>query len=348
MKILDRPGMISRVCCLVGMSRQNYYRKDKQRQREELEKARILELVQAERQLQPRLGGRKVLNRIRPQLKTEGIELGRDRFFDLLREENLLIPRKRKPIKTTDSRHCEPVYPNLLKDCELTGVHQAWVSDITYLQTLESTLFLSLITDAFSRKIVGWCLSPHLDTRGCIQALKKALGQLPAGATPVHHSDRGCQYASRAYTQILKDHDCRISMTEENHCYENAKAERVNGILKQEYGLKQKWNTQAQMKKGVEQAIWLYNEKRPHMSLGYRTPQQVHSQMTWEKTGALPPNPQDLSLRTKPVTSSQKQNPEDSENRNDYRLRLPDARVASQHCPILPVTENIVEAKGNF
>ena len=322
------------------MSRQNYYRKRKQRQRHELEKKRILELVQMERRLQPRLGGRKVLLRISSNLKSEGIELGRDRFFDLLREKDLLIRRKRKKIQTTDSRHSKRVYPNQLKDLELTNTHQAWVSDITYLQTLEGTLFLSLITDAYSRKIVGWHVSPHLDTRGCIQALKKALNQLPADATALHHSDRGCQYASKAYTQILKDHHCRISMTEENHCYENSKAERVNGILKHEYGLKQKWKTKDQMIKAVRQAIWLYNEKRPHMSLGYRTPQQVHSEKTRKRSGALPPNPQDLSLKTKPMKPANQLIPGNSENRNDHRLRPPDARVASQQSPILPVADD--------
>lgn len=259
------------------MSRQNYYRIHKRRQHQSFEKERVLELVQEERQLQPRLGGRKVLKRIDPQLQLEAIKLGRDRFFDLLREEDLLIPRKCRQVKTTDSRHSKPVYPNQLKDRELTGAHQVWVSDITYLKTQEATLFLSLITDAYSRKIVGWHLSPHLDTRGCLEALKKALRQLPSDAHPIHHSDRGCQYASQIYTQTLRQNHCSISMTEENHCAENAMAERVNGILKQEYGLKQKWKTKSQLKKAVRQAIWLYNEMRPHMSLNYRTPEEVHS-----------------------------------------------------------------------
>ena len=285
------------------MSRQNYYRYCSHRRREKIEKHRVLELVKEERQLHSRIGVRKLLVLIGPKLKSEGIYLGRDRLFDLLREKDLLIERKRRKWVTTDSRHSRPVYPNLLMDCELTTAHQGWVSDLTYLQTLEGTLYLSLITDAYTRKIVGWHVSPHLDTRGCIQALKKALKQLPAGVHPIHHSDRGCQYASRAYTRILKKRNCLISMTEENHCYENSKAERVNGILKHEYGLKRKWKTKSQLKKAVQQAIWLYNEKRPHMSLGYRTPQEVHSGV--EKYWASnPPLSRAEQVRSGPLTKS--------------------------------------------
>ena len=303
--------MVSHFCCFLGMSRPNYYRHCRRRQQKELQQERILELVHQERRLQPKIGGRKLQELIGPQLAREGVHLGRDRFFDFLRERDLLIRRKRRKIQTTDSRHGEPVYPNRLKDYELTGAHQAWVSDLTYLQTVEGTLYLSLVTDAYSRKIVGWNLSPHLDTRGCIRALHQALRQLPEGAAPIHHSDRGCQYASRAYTQILQEHGCRISMTEQNHCYENAKAERVNGILKHEYELKQKWKTSSQLRHAVGQAIWLYNGRRPHMSLGYRTPDQVHSDAD-PSCADNPPLSRAAQVRTGPRTGSgcrQNQNP---------------------------------------
>ena len=136
-------------------------------------------------------------------------------------------------------------------------------------------------------------------------------------------------------------------MTQENHCAENAMAERVNGILKQEYGLKRKWKTESQLKKAVQQAIWLYNEKRPHMSLDYQTPQEVHSAKQWEKPGALPPNPQDLSLKTEPMKQAQKRNPGGPKNRNDHRLRPTNAQVASQQSPTLPLAEDILQRKGN-
>ena len=152
------------------------------------------------------------------------------------------------------------------------------MSDLTYIRTEERFLYLSLITDDRSRKIVGWQAADGLEVEGCLRALQQALAQLPAGSRPIHHSDRGIQYCCHEYTQLLESRGLPISMTEHNHCAENAKAERVNGILKQEYGLGQTFASKAQARQAIEQAIWLYNHRRPHVSLDYRKPDEVHRQ----------------------------------------------------------------------
>jgi transposase InsO family protein len=258
------------------MSRQNYYQEHRRRQRRQVEQEAVLELVKSERKLQPQLGGRKLLIRIGAGLREAGIEIGRDRFFELLRRKGLLIKRVKRSQKTTDSRHGFRVYTNQLKDLKLTGAHQAWVADLTYLRTWEGFLYLSLISDASTRKIIGYEASDRLEAEGCLASLEQALGQLPAGKKPLHHSDRGTQYCCLDYTEKLHTRQISISMTEINHCYENAQAERLNGILKQEYGLGAGFKTKAQARQAVDQAVWLYNELRPHLSLDYRTPSEVH------------------------------------------------------------------------
>jgi transposase InsO family protein len=267
---------VAALCRAAGMSRQNYYQEHRRRQRRQVEEDLVVELVQAERQLQPELGGRKVLKRIRPGLREAGIQLGRDRFFDLLRDHNLLIKRKKRAKKTTESRHGFRVYRNHYQDLEVTEAHQAWLADLTYIRSEEGFLYLSQISDASTRKIIGYEASDRLEAEGCLASLERALGQLPEGKRPLHHSDRGIQYCCSDYIGKLQDRGLSMSMTEENHCYENAQAERLNGILKQEYGLGACFRTKAEARRAVDQAVWLYNELRPHMSLGYRTPSEVH------------------------------------------------------------------------
>ena len=194
----------------------------------------------------------------------------------MLGEKGLLLERLPKAPRTTNSRHCLPVFTNMLKDRILTGPNQAWAGDITYVRTDEGYLYLSLITDAWSRKIVGWHAGDTLETEGCLAALGQALAELPAGHHPVHHSDRGCQYCSHVYTGALREAGLEISMTEDLHCYENALAERVNGILKQEYYLSSGFRTKAQALKAIEEAVWLYNTRRPHTALKYQTPEVAH------------------------------------------------------------------------
>lgn len=177
---------------------------------------------------------------------------------------------------TTDSYHHFRVYKNQLKDKQLTRAHQAWVSDITYVRTRNGFMYLFLLTDAYSRKIVGWSLSESLKLEGAIKALKMAMKQCMNTGGLVHHSDRGIQYCSKEYVKLLRKANIVISMTEQNHCYENAIAERVNGILKLEYGLDETFAGSTDLLKATKQAMWLYNMERPHWSLQLSTPDQIH------------------------------------------------------------------------
>lgn len=270
---------IATLCEKTGMSRQNFYKGRKQRARREVDARLIEELVRAERALQPRLGGKKLYYLLKPKLKDLGLQIGRDRFFEVLREKGLLLEPLPKAPRTTNSRHSLPVYTNRLATMELTGPNQAWVSDITYIRTEEGFLYLSLITDAWSRKIVGYHAGDTLETEGCLLALDKAAKGLVDGLYPLHHSDRGSQYCSHLYTGRLRDYGLGISMTEEMHCYENAKAERVNGILKQEYYLDGTFRTKQQANAAITQAIKLYNTRRPHLKLNYRTPEEMHKKL---------------------------------------------------------------------
>lgn len=267
---------VSKLCRRAGMSRQNYYSRRRQRQRREVDADLVLQLVRDERRQQPRLGGRKLRCLIGERLEAHDVEIGRDRLFRLLAENDLLIARKPGQPRTTNSRHSLPVFTNLVAGKELTGPNQAWASDLTYVRTDQGFLFASLITDMFSRKIVGSVISDTLEAEGCLKALEMALKDLPDGARPIHHSDRGSQYCCHLYVERLQKAGLGISMTQEMHCYENALAERVNGILKQEYEMDSTFRTKEQARVAFEQSVWLYNYRRPHMSLKFHFPAEVH------------------------------------------------------------------------
>ena len=267
---------ISILCERTGMSRQNYYAVRRERHRRQIDEDLVVELVKSERRIQPRIGARKLLYMLKNDLTEAGVSIGRDRFFELLESRDLLVVRKRVWPKTTNSRHSLPVFRNLLKEREETGPNQVLVSDLTYIRTEEGFMYASLITDKYSRKIVGYYIGDSLESIGCQKALEMAIEQLPADRYPIHHSDRGCQYCCHEYVKMLKDRGLSISMTEEMHCYENAMAERVNGILKQEYELDSTFRTKEQARKSFMQAIELYNTRRPHLSLDYQTPEEVH------------------------------------------------------------------------
>jgi putative transposase len=224
----------------------------------------------------PRLGGKKIYEWFKEEIHKIDDQVGRDKFFDILGKHRLLVKRRKKYVYTTDSYHRFRVYRNQLKDKLLTKAHQGWVSDITYVRTNKGFMYLFLITDAYSRKIVGWSLSESLRIEGAMEALRMAIKQCVDTQGLVHHSDRGIQYCSHDYVRLLKEGGMIISMTEENHCYENAIAERVNGILKMEYGLDEKFAGPKQLLQGVKEAIWLYNMERPHWSLKLCTPNQIH------------------------------------------------------------------------
>lgn len=225
----------------------------------------------------PRLGGKKLYGMIKPEVEKRGIKIGRDRFFDYLRSTNQLIRPRKRYVVTTQSSHRFRVYKNLIEKRILTGPHQVWVSDITYLRTVDGFCYLSLITDAWSRKIVGYEVSDSLELEGCLKALRMAFKQLPRNHTLIHHSDRGIQYCSRFYTSELKKKGISISMAEKGNCYQNAIAERINGILKTEFYLDVKFDGLAQARCSTKQAIYLYNTLRPHWNLNLKTPQFIHT-----------------------------------------------------------------------
>lgn len=259
------------------MSRQNYYARRQVRQAQAVDAGLITELVRAERQVQPRLGGRKLRVVLQAELAKAGVQLGRDRFFEVLRQGGLLLaPLPKEHPQTTSSSHCLPVFGNRVKDLKLSRPNEVWVSDLTYIRTRESFLYLSLVTDKFSRKIVGYHCGDTLEAVGCVRALGMALQDLPAGSHPIHHSDQGSQYCCHEYIQALAARELTVSMTEQDHCAENALAERMNGILKQEYRLGMEFATKAQARLAISQGIWLYNTKRPHAALNYQMPAAVH------------------------------------------------------------------------
>ena len=261
------------------MSRQGLYQR-RQHQAAAAQRAeQVFKHVRDVRTMLPHLGTRKVLHKIAPLLRVQGVACGRDALFTLLRQRGLLVPKKRSYTKTTDSHHRFHCHPNLIKDApKSTAPNQLWVRDITYLPTRQGTVYLSLVTDAYSRRIVGHHVHASLHTADCLAALDRAVRGASRAATGcIHHSDRGSQYASDAYQAALKKAKLRCSMTDGYDCYQNALAERVNGILKDEF-LFVLPDDLAQARLLVDQAVHRYNEERPHLALNYLTPNQVHQQ----------------------------------------------------------------------
>lgn len=260
------------------MTPQNYYARRTAGRRQAVDLELVLALVRAERAQQSRLGVRKLYYLIAPELKAAGVKLGRDRLFAELAKVGMLVERKPSEWpKTTQVNANLPVFKNLIWRCQVTGPNQVWVADITYLRTLEGFLYLALLTDKWSRKIVGFHLGETLETAESLKALRMALRSLKPAERPIHHSDRGCQYASHAYVQRVEAAGLQMSMTENNHSAENALAERVNGILKQEYWLDANFKSQLEARQATSGAIHLYNHRRPHTALGMATPQEMHS-----------------------------------------------------------------------
>ena len=266
------------LCKLAQMTPQNYYACRSQRHRREIEVELVLELVKAQREQQPRLGVRKLDYLIAPELKAAGVKLGRDRLFVELGKVGLLVERKPSEWpKTTSFDPNLPVFRNLLKGRKVTGRNQVWVADITYIRTAQAFMYLALITDYWSRKIVGYHLGDTLATENALKALAMAVKGLADGERPIHHSDRGCQYASHAYVSGVRKAGLRMSMTEKNHSAENAVAERVNGILKQEYWLDANFTVRQEARRATDHGIRMYNTRRPHTALQFATPEQVYN-----------------------------------------------------------------------
>jgi len=274
---LDHPRIgIGQLCGLFGRTRHAYYDTAWREGSSQLKEEVILQEVVRIRKELPRVGTRKLYHLLTPVLASHGINVGRDYLFGLLSEHGMLVRRRRRRVFTTDSRHWMHKYSNLARDICVVGPEQLWVSDITYVGTGNKWGYLSLVTDAYSRKIMGYCFRDDLSAQGCIEALRMALGNRVYQCPVMHHSDRGSQYCSRQYVELLLDNKVAISMTENGDPYENALAERVNGIIKAEFNL---YNTQLgfeQTYERIRKSIKAYNELRPHASCDYLTPEQAH------------------------------------------------------------------------
>lgn len=262
---------------MLGYSRQGLYKAQKTHQKECFEEELLVQQVHKIRIHQPRIGGRRLHYMLQTFMQQHQISIGRDGFFELLLNNGLLVrKRKRNKPVTTNSFHRYKKYKNLIKELIPVSSNQLWVSDITYIGLQKGFAYLSLITDAYSRKIVGFYLSKTLESSGSIRALKMALQNNPNSSNLIHHSDRGVQYCCNAYVGILKNRKIKISMTENGDPLENAIAERVNGILKDEL-LEEEYKDFASAQHAVAKAISVYNHLRPHSSISYKTPIELHT-----------------------------------------------------------------------
>lgn len=234
-------------------------------------------LIDKQRKLLPRLGTRKLHHLISKELELLDIKFGRDKLFALLGEYDLLIKPKRRYTQTTMSKHYLRKWPNIVRNLEIKEPDQLWVSDITYIKTEEGNCYLNMVTDAYSRKIVGYAIDATMETTSMINALKMAAQQkINTKVSTIHHSDRGLQYCSKEYVNLTAKNNIRLSMTENSDPYENALAERMNRTIKEEFGINRKLKTKNQAIELVKESIYLYNTKRPHLSLKMRTPEQVY------------------------------------------------------------------------
>jgi putative transposase len=241
------------------------------------EKIQVVKLVNEVRKKHKHQGCKKVYKKIKPKLNDSGIKCSRDKFFDMMREEGMLVKYRKRYVKTTDSKHMFYKHSNLVRGLEITRAEQVFVSDITYINTREGFMYLYLITDAYSKQIMGWELADNLKTVNAIKALKMALkNRRYPHRDLIHHSDRGFQYCNPRYTEILENEGIRISMTTKYDPYENAVAERVNGILKTEYEIGDGFVGYKDAKREIKYAIWLYNTDRPHLSCNMLVPREAH------------------------------------------------------------------------
>jgi putative transposase len=270
---------LAKLCEWFGITRQAYYKSGRQAITASLQESLVIKQVKLIRQHHPRMGTRKLYEMLQPFLQEHQIKLGRDALFDLLACNYMLVRKRKRRIYTTNSFHWLRKYPNLIRGIVPETPNQIWVSDITYwkINTGEH-LYISLITDAFSHYIVGYHVADTMETVESIRALNMALSALGAEShiQLTHHSDRGVQYCSSEYVKLLKDANINISMTENGDPLENAIAERVNGIIKDEYLENYEINNLKQAGELLVKAVNLYNGERPHMSIGLLTPQQAH------------------------------------------------------------------------
>lgn len=273
---------VTGLCRLFGVSKQAYYKHVDIVFARLAHERFLLEYVGTIRKIIPGIGGEKLWLKYRDYFAREH-SLGRDAFLYILRLHGLMLRKRKRGCRTTDSSHGLPVYPDLAENLLLTRCNQVWVSDITYVPTAKGFCFLSIITDAYNHEIIGWCVAPTLEAVYTLEALKMACNRLNENRKElIHHSDRGTQYASILYTSYLKELKIQISMTQSGDPKDNAIAERINGILKTEFLNYWEFENIEQVCEKVEQSICFYNHQRPHRSLDMMTPVQAG-----EKTGVI-------------------------------------------------------------
>lgn len=256
---------------------QAYHKHQKRAVQKQVNEDLLLQQIHLIREQQPRCGGRKLLLMLQPFMQQQSIVIGRDAFFDLLAKNKLLVRRTKRSVHTTNSKHHFRRYPNTAKDFVPMKAHELWVSDITYIPLKNRFAYLFLITDAYSRKIVGHYVSDDMKVSSAVVALKKAIAQKPIETIVLHHSDRGIQYCSTEYVNLLQQHNAIISMTQNGDPLENAIAERVNGILKTEL-ISSYYDNIEQAATHINRCIIIYNHKRRHSSLNWQIPADVHLQ----------------------------------------------------------------------
>lgn len=271
---MKNPPTVEQICREHGKSRQAFYQARKRAKRRTGREDIAVRIVEEERTQQPMIGTRKLYSIFRDAFRL--LKLGRDKLFDLLRRRGLLIRQKRRGLSITHWWHDLRRYPNLTTDLVPRRPNELWVSDMTYIPVGDRFAYASIVTDAFSRKIIGYHLAPTLEAIGPLEALGMALKEADSTEGLIHHSDQGVQYCSKDYVQTLKQHGCRISMTNGGNPYENALAERINGTLKNEYLLGNGFNSLGQARQALSEAVRLYNERRPHLSLAMAKPAEVH------------------------------------------------------------------------
>ena len=249
----------------------------------------MIQQVKKIRSNHKRMGTRKLYEMLNPFMQEHAIKMGRDGLFNLLSANHLLVRRRKRRIKTTNSFHWLRKYPNLISGFVPTAINQLWVSDITYWKLEENPVYISFITDAYSHKIVGYQVADSMEAIETVRALQMAISSLGAEqpVNLIHHSDRGIQYCSQSYIKLLKENGIQISMTENGDPLENAIAERVNGIIKDEYLDNYQVSTINQAKELLKAVIELYNTERPHMSISNFTPNQIHQSKTKIQTEKL-------------------------------------------------------------
>lgn len=265
------------LCGLVGKTRQAYYEHGWRSEQALFKDSIIVDLVRRERGVAQRVGAKRLHLILQAELASHGIMIGRDKFLEVLRVNDLLVKKRRGRVITTMSRHRLRKYPNLAKDLEIDRAEQLWVSDITYLVVAGRHCYLILITDAYSRKVMGYNFGRTMDTAFCLKALEAAIADRAFPERQLmHHSDRGLQYCSKAYTELLQLNDIGISMTEHGDPLENALAERMNGIFKDNFALDTEFSSFEVAKNQIDQAIKYYNHRLPHSSIDMLTPAKAH------------------------------------------------------------------------